>query len=57
MKAATRRSAIDPPGPRQVRDATLVITGNWPAIMAQHSPADLRPIRVRGEAKARRLAG
>ncbi len=39
------------------RDAAHIIAGNWPALMAACSPADLRPIRVRREAKERRRAG
>lgn len=42
---------------QQDHNAAHVIAGNWPAIMAQHSPADLRPIRVRGEVRERRKAG
>lgn len=34
-----------------------VVAGRWEVIMAQHSHADLRPIRVRREAKERRKAG
>lgn len=44
-------------GEKGQTDAALVIAGDWPAIMAQCSPADLRPIRVRGEARERRKAG
>jgi len=44
------------PSCQKTRDAALIIAGNWPALMAMCSPADLRPIQVRG-AKERRLAG
>ena len=49
--------ATDETATNKARDAALVIAGNWSAIMAQHSSADLRPIRVRGEARERRRAG
>jgi hypothetical protein len=40
------------------RDAALVIAGEWDKLMAQCSPADLKPVRVRGKAKAaKRRAG
>lgn len=42
--------------PRGEFDAAIIL-GQWQVIMAQHSPADLRPIRVRGEARERRRAG
>lgn len=43
--------------PGRGRDDGLIVTGNWPALMAQCSHADLRSVRVRGERRERRMAG
>lgn len=43
--------------PDRGKDDHHIITGNWPALMAQCSHTDLRPVRVRGERRERRMAG